>query len=317
MSRYILIIILCIYCLTINLTIAQTCHELHTGYKSVPDTGAVYPASLPDAMAGVPYDEVITIGVPSKATIPGTGTVSINWIQFKSLKNAPSGMTIYDSLGNTNYPKMNKLTWNCFSIVWPNPIAGTYTVQIVVDVNVKLGIINYTYSNYAANSFNIVVKQYYNIDGIVSYDNSIGSPLKNVTLALKNKSDVIISTTTTDSTGYYKFANLDTGKYSISAAYNKSVGDINPVDALLANRNYLKLYNFPDNLKAKAADVNADTKVNPVDALLINRFYLKLVSSFNAGKWVFESPAITINSGNVTQNMKGLCVGDVNGSFKP
>ena len=77
------------------------------------------------------------------------------------------------------------------------------------------------------------------------------------------------------------FNDIAAGIYTFSATMNKQWGGVNPIDALMTNRNYIKLYNFKDNLYKQAADVNKDGKVNPIDALLINRRYIKLISSFN------------------------------------
>lgn len=157
----------------------------------------------------------------------------------------------------------------------------------------------------------------YTIDGKVTYDNSANTPLNNVNIVLKNQSDVTIGTTSTDKTGYYKFSNLANGAYSITASSNNTVGSINPVDALFVDKNFIQLYKFSDNLKSKAADVNNDMVINPVDALDINKFYISLLKSFPAGKWLFDSPSLTIACNNNTQNIKGICVGDVNASFTP
>jgi hypothetical protein len=64
------------------------------------------------------------------------------------------------------------------------------------------------------------------------------------------------------------------------------------------------------------ADVNIDKKINPVDALLVNRRFVKAISSFKAGDWIFQTFEVIIADENdVFQNIKGICFGDVNGSF--
>jgi hypothetical protein len=40
-------------------------------------------------------------------------------------------------------------------------------------------------------------------------------------------------------------------------------------------------------------------------------------TSFAAGDWVFTRPQVVVGTSNVTQNVYGLCVGDVNGSYTP
>ena len=154
----------------------------------------------------------------------------------------------------------------------------------------------------------------YEINGRVEYDNLTSTPLRNVNIILENLQNEIITSVKTDSNGFYRFANFVNGKYKIIATSDNAVININPTDALLVNRHFINLYKFGDALMKNAADVNLDGKINPSDALLINRFYIKVISAFKAGKWLFESPTITINSANFTQNIKGICVGDVNGN---
>jgi hypothetical protein len=87
------------------------------------------------------------------------------------------------------------------------------------------------------------------------------------------------------------------------------------VDALLVNRNYIRLYRFPDPLLKLAGDVNIDNRLNPVDALLINRRYIKVINSFKAGDWLNQKDVITVNSDKVTKDIKAVCTGDVNGTY--
>jgi hypothetical protein len=155
-----------------------------------------------------------------------------------------------------------------------------------------------------------------NINGIITYDNSSNTKLGNIKIYLDTEGELIDSTMT-DINGNYNFSNLPEGNYTISIAINKKTGGIDPVDALFVNRNFVKLYTFPDNLRKNAADVNSDNKTNPIDALFINRYFVKLITSFAAGKWYFEPLNFTMNGANQTLNIKGICIGDVNGSHKP
>ncbi len=157
----------------------------------------------------------------------------------------------------------------------------------------------------------------YSIDGYVYYNSSSVLPISEVTLKLKKTSDntFIRNTLMTNSSGYFKFDSVPDGKYIIICTTAHLFGGINPADALMVNRNYIRLYTFVDNLKKLAANVNADKYTNPMDALAINRRYIKLSNSFKAGDWLFEQDTITVNGSNITHNIKGLCFGDVNGSY--
>ncbi|MBP7496406.1 MAG: hypothetical protein KA792_01915 [Bacteroidales bacterium] len=66
----------------------------------------------------------------------------------------------------------------------------------------------------------------------------------------------------------------------------------------------------------KAADVDASGVINPLDALQINRFYLGTLKSFKAGIWLFEDMDIIIKNNDVIFDIRGVCVGDANGSYK-
>jgi hypothetical protein len=57
--------------------------------------------------------------------------------------------------------------------------------------------------------------------------------------------------------------------------------------------------------------------VNSVDALMINKNYICTVNGFKAGVWIFENDTIKLNGSNIIHDLKGLCFGDVNGSFTP
>ena len=95
------------------------------------------------------------------------------------------------------------------------------------------------------------------------------------------------------------------------------MGRRSPIDALLINRSYLNVYSFCDNLKKQGADINLDGKVNPIDALLVNRRYIRFIDSFKADDWTFISDTVNVNGANVTNNLKAICSGDVNGSYNP
>lgn len=154
--------------------------------------------------------------------------------------------------------------------------------------------------------------------GYLEYDNIFNTRLNNVKLTLVDYSNNVIATTTTNNAGYYAFDNIGNGSYSIKGVIDIPAGGINPTDALEINRYYIKLYHFADDLKKAAADVNADGKINPLDAILVNRFYIKLISGLPAGKWLFSNNTFIINCDLTLQvNLRAICVGDVDGSFKP
>jgi hypothetical protein len=42
-----------------------------------------------------------------------------------------------------------------------------------------------------------------------------------------------------------------------------------------------------------------------------------MIDSYPAGDWMFDNPTVTVTSTPLSQNIMGLCVGDVNGSYIP
>jgi hypothetical protein len=70
-------------------------------------------------------------------------------------------------------------------------------------------------------------------------------------------------------------------------------------------------------LRLKACDVNNSNSVTSGDALLINRRFAGSLTSFNVGNFAYSSPAVTVGSASVTQNLQAICYGDINGSYTP
>ena len=157
----------------------------------------------------------------------------------------------------------------------------------------------------------------YTISGIVTYDNTAGTVLSNIDIKLKNTEKNTIGQTSTDDTGQYRFDNIPNGTYTIEGTTSKSWRKATPTDALLINKSFVKLYNFKDDLLKRAADVNADNNANSTDGLLINKRFVKLIDVFKAGDWLFENNAINVSGANVVYNFKGVCTGDVSGSYTP
>ena len=156
-----------------------------------------------------------------------------------------------------------------------------------------------------------------NLSGTVTYDNTAETPLSNITIILKNAENKNLDTTTTDNTGYYLFPSVLNGSYTLQPSTTKTSYFPNPTDALIINRSYIGVYKFKNAFDKVAADVNADGKVNPLDALLVNRHYIGSIKKFTIPSWLFNNTAITVSGTNVTNNIMGICAGDVTGAFTP
>ena len=155
------------------------------------------------------------------------------------------------------------------------------------------------------------------ISGNINYDNPEATPMANTKVLLNNPEGIKIDSTTADANGYYEFKNVANGSYTLNCRTTNKAGGSNPMDALLVNRYFVKLYNLSDGIRKLAADVNNDGKINPVDALLINRRFVKLISSFKIPDWLFNNKSVVVQNDDLTNNIQAICAGDVNGSYYP
>lgn len=154
----------------------------------------------------------------------------------------------------------------------------------------------------------------YSIDGRLLYANSASSPIQNQKIYLLNSLGIIVDSSISSGTGNYSFSSKSPGTYRFLINCTKAWGGVNATDALLTQRYFMGLA-VPDSLQRKAADVDASGAITSTDALLIARRSVGMDSSFSAGNWVFENHYVLIAAANITQNIRSLCVGDVNGTY--
>ncbi|MCX6271601.1 MAG: cohesin domain-containing protein [Bacteroidetes bacterium] len=153
----------------------------------------------------------------------------------------------------------------------------------------------------------------YDIDGVISYANAFFTPLDHVTVTL-NPGNVII---TSDAGGHYEFTCLLPGTYTIDVTCNKPWGGATDDDVTKIQDHYCNVPPPLTGIYLLAAYVDNDNFVGGMDAVMVKQRILNLLSSFPRGDWVFERPVITLTNSDVTQNILGLCVGDVDGSYIP
>jgi hypothetical protein len=161
-----------------------------------------------------------------------------------------------------------------------------------------------------------------NLDGYVTYKNAYSTGLNGVVVTLKNPSGVVIGTALTgpnmansNQPGYYTFTGIPDGTYHITAGFNGTWGGNNATDALIIELYTVNLYPLAL-LNRKAADVNADLAINATDALWVKLRTVGMINSYPAGDWKFTDTTFVL-ADYATINLKGLCVGDVNGSYIP
>lgn len=151
--------------------------------------------------------------------------------------------------------------------------------------------------------------------GLITYDNASNTVLNGAQATLISgvtPVDVAVA----DATGTYYFSSMADGAYTIETSCSKTWGGITSIDGILATRFSLGLLPL-SSLRQLAGDVNAAGGVTTIDGILIKRRALGLLASWPAPDYVFEVQSATVTAGLGTVDYKGLCSGDVNGSYVP
>lgn len=156
----------------------------------------------------------------------------------------------------------------------------------------------------------------YSISGKITYDDTLNphQVLRDVELYLTTANGKPEDSTLTDQNGDYQINYISPGNYYLQSNSSKAWGGGNSTDALMIMQHFVNMYNL-SGLKLKAADVDGSGYINAMDALYVAQRFVLLINSFPAGDWIFESDSITINNNSVIRNLKGICTGDVDGSY--
>ncbi|MCX6270581.1 MAG: hypothetical protein NTU44_05055 [Bacteroidetes bacterium] len=155
------------------------------------------------------------------------------------------------------------------------------------------------------------------ISGTVKYLNSFLRPLDGIKVVLTNPSGLPLDSVQTNEEGYFIFHNVPEGSYYIKPHCTKAWGGGASNDALLIMKHFVGLNILPP-LPLKASDLDVSSSVNSVDALLVMKRFVGMINSFLSGDWAFEMDLVVVSgSSNIVHDIKGLCFGDVNGSYNP
>lgn len=154
-----------------------------------------------------------------------------------------------------------------------------------------------------------------NVRGYVKYVNTSSTPIKNCNVLLIMGNDTLVQTT--DSLGFFEFAAIQDGNYQLMVNCSIPWGGVNSTDALNVVRHFVGLQLLTP-FRQIAAEVNYMPAINASDALTILKRFLGITNSFVTGDWLFESLNITVSGQSVTNiSLKGICYGDVDGSYIP
>ncbi|MFM8837404.1 MAG: beta strand repeat-containing protein, partial [Bacteroidota bacterium] len=156
----------------------------------------------------------------------------------------------------------------------------------------------------------------YSVSGTLTYNNTASTPMTNSVVRIKDGLGAVVASDSTDALGAYAMSAVPSGTYTLEAVTSKPWGGVTASDALGISRHFSGSVPLTG-LRLSAADVNGSTSITSGDALLVNRRFSGSLSAFTVGNWLSERPALNVVSGNVTQDLKMLAFGDVNGSYAP
>ncbi|MFM8960762.1 MAG: choice-of-anchor V domain-containing protein [Bacteroidota bacterium] len=232
-------------------------------------------------------------------------TTNRTWLQQGYLNQSGSGNTSTSS---------GTITWN---FQWTAPAAGTGPVTFYFSSNAANNNGSTSGDEIYTDAVTLLESSpSYMISGLLQYDNTAGTPVVNSTVRLLGTGGNVLQTATTNATGQYTFSNVPSGSYSVSALSSRPWGGVSSADALLITRQFNNTINL-SGLRLVSADVNGSNSISSADALLVSRRVAGLISSFSAGDWKFETVPVNVINANITQNIRGICLGDVNASFQP
>ncbi|MCF8370708.1 MAG: choice-of-anchor D domain-containing protein [Bacteroidales bacterium] len=164
-------------------------------------------------------------------------------------------------------------------------------------------------------SQSVFVTTVYDISGAVLYNNQAQTPINPAIVYLEDNNHNALEFTPNNTSGDFQFTQYPNGTYYLSATANLPVNGINATDALNIRRHVVML-TYLGGLNLAAADVNASGGITAADALLVLRKTVGYITSFPAGTWVFDNPQVIILNSDTSQNVYGVCFGDVNDSYQ-
>ncbi len=154
------------------------------------------------------------------------------------------------------------------------------------------------------------------ISGLLTYDNNVSTGMANSTVSIHTLAGIEVAAAATNPGGYYSLNNVPNGTYRTEAQTTIPWGGSNAADAMEALKHFVGSTSL-SGLRFTAANVDANTYINAADALLILKRFVQLIPSFNAGDWTFDKDTIIVEGSSLVHSFKGICIGDVNGSYIP
>lgn len=320
----------------------------YTGVNVQPD-----PVNGHHAYIGTPVGPVAgTVPVPVYFTdMPANvGSITLK-LDYDETKLTFVNVTDFPGTGSANY----NVSGGFIHIVWtsPTPWADINTVPFC-NLNFHVGVNGsapVTFEPGCEISDNVMpdpaiipmnwhdggVNMGFKVSGIITYNNLASTPLAGLTVYLKDGAEPyplvtpapnVILTTTTDPLGYFEFF-IPSGTYWLYASstqtYDPSWIWINTGDVIQLQKYIAGLPNVigpntppppPWSLRQKAGNVFMNSLINGGDVIVLQKRIAGLPNpNYTAPDWLFENPSVVVSNAPVVQDFKGICSGDVNGSY--
>ena len=269
----------------------------------------------------------LVVNMPNNCQVSASKSITVN-IPPSPVITGPTMVVSGDNVNYCTTPVQGLTTWivtggtlnsgqgtDCINVTWNQcNVCPNGSVTVIQSANGCTGSTTVTVTILPGSG---------NLTGYMQYDNPYGTGLNGVTITLTDPStgNIVATTITGPNTqsnnqpGYYSFPNLSNGSYHLTASYNGTWGGNNATDALIVQLKIIGLYPL-QYLRLNAADVNASGTLTGLDALYIKLRTVGEINSYPAGDWVFTDTTFTL-AVPAEVDLKGLCVGDVNGSFIP
>lgn len=154
------------------------------------------------------------------------------------------------------------------------------------------------------------------LSGNVWYNNAASTDMENALMEIFDFGGSPISSTNTNTSGYYSFGSFSSGNYTMDITPDDVWGGVNSTDALLILNHFAHIDTL-EGMELAASDVNYSQTVNGTDALFVMKRYTGMISSFPSGDWFYNTANLTINGNQVVNDFAMLCFGDVNSSYTP
>jgi hypothetical protein len=182
----------------------------------------------------------------------------------------------------------------------------------------------------------ITVFSDFHISGYATYENNPHTPLNGLKIILNklvSDSWVKVDSAETNALGFYDFDGLTNATYGLTVKSAHPSGQwqtwagVNNTDALIVNNHIAGTMLLPSNppvIRTTASVKNPHPAINTADYTAIRQAAKSGWGYFDIPKWVFTGTTaanridtFALACANVPLDIRGLCAGDVNGSYVP